>query len=221
MRALENKTILAGDPKGRWCDGVMRVSVDSCQADALFQHLTSPELGTEGGGIRVGARVLNGFSNWSAVHAAQLDPGLQGRHTLLIGSGDRSDAPKHLPGLRPIVRQLLERLSCMGLHGSRPLDWLTGHVLNQGDENARFDVHQDTTEEQEVEGGAPDRKVIFTVIIKLSRGGTTSMQVCGEREVYYRTIPGSGLAFRSALHHRTCRAEVGVWKLALFFGHFL
>ena len=165
--------------------------------------------------------MLNGFSNWSAVHAAQLDPGLQGRHTLLIGSGDRSDALKHLPGLRPIVRQLLERLSCMGLHGSRPLDWLTGHVLNQGDENARFDVHQDTTEEQEVEGGAPDRKVIFTVIIKLSRGGTTSMQVCGEREVYYRTIPGSGLAFRSALHHRTCRAEAGVWKLALFFGHFL
>ena len=109
----------------------------------------------------------------------------------------------------------------MGLHGSRPLRWLNGHVLNQADENARFDVHQDTTEEQAEEGGAPDRKVIFTVIIKLSRGGTTSMQVCGEREIFYRTIAGSGLAFRSALHHRTCRAEAGVWKLALFFGHFL
>ena len=40
-------------------------------------------------------------------------------------------------------------------------------------------------------------------------------------EVHYRVVPGSGLLFRSNLHHRTCKAEEGVWKLALFFGFFL
>ena len=47
------------------------------------------------------------------------------------------------------------------------------------------------------------------------------MQICGEHEVYYHNPEGSGLIFRSNLHHRTEKAELGVWKLAMFFGVFL
>ena len=32
---------------------------------------------------------------------------------------------------------------------------------------------------------------------------------------------GSGVAFRSALWHRTERAGAGVWKLAVFYGYLL
>ena len=47
------------------------------------------------------------------------------------------------------------------------------------------------------------------------------MQVCGHPEVFYLAPGGSGVIFRSDLHHRTEKAEPGIWKIALFFGIFL
>ena len=100
-------------------------------------------------------------------------------------------------------------------------EWLHAHTLCQDDPNARFSVHQDTTEAFPEENMPPDRRVLYTVVIKLNEGGTSSMQVCGQGEVFYRRSSGGGFLFRSELHHRTCRASCGVWKLALFFGHML
>ena len=101
------------------------------------------------------------------------------------------------------------------------LEWLTGHILNQGDVNARFEYHQDTGEERNKETGRRDRRVMYTAIVKLNHGGCTSMEVCGEPEVFYHSPSGSGVIFRSNLHHRTEKAEQGIWKLALFFGVFM
>ena len=98
------------------------------------------------------------------------------------------------------------------------LEWLHGHILNQADVNARFEYHQDTGEERNTASGRRDRRVLYTAIVKLNRGGCTSMQVCGMPEVFYHSPSGSGVLFRSDLHHRTAKAEPGVWKLALFFG---
>ena len=110
----------------------------------------------------------------------------------------------------------------MQLHDTpEALEWLTGHILNQGDVNARFEYHQDTNEERKDRGGRRDRRVLYTVIVKLNRGGCTSMRVCGQPEVFYHARGGSGVVFRSDLHHRTEKAEPGVWKLALFFGVFV
>ena len=103
----------------------------------------------------------------------------------------------------------------------REPEWLTAHILNQGDVNARFEWHQDTNEERKETSGRRDRRVLYSAIVKLNRGGDTSMQVCGHPEVRYHSPAGSGILFRSDLHHRTEKAEHGVWKLAMFFGVFL
>ena len=227
-KTMENAVILASDPATRWRNGVKRINVDQEAAEAACHHCSSHRP-TRCGGLRVGTRVLRGFGNWDAVHAAQLDPIRQSGHTLMISPEERTSALKHIPGLRQMVDQVLSILEVLSrekssdeqpIHGRR-VEWLNAHVLDQSDTNARFDDHQDTTEEQAEEGDAPDRKVLYTAIIKLSRGGTTSMQVHGYKEVHYRATPGSGLLFRSNLHHRTCKAEEGVWKLALFFGFFV
>ena len=62
---------------------------------------------------------------------------------------------------------------------------------------------------------------IYTVIIKLSRGGDTAMRVLRCEPVAYEAAPGTGVCFRSELWHRTERASAGTVKLALFFGRWL
>ena len=202
----------------------MRVSVPSSAAEKLLSHVSSPSRRTHCGGLRVGRKTIAGFDNWCAVEADDFDPERQRAHTLVISKESRRAALAHLPGLSEIVAAALQHVQRVHHNTSAaelPPEWLNAHVLCQDDANARFSVHQDTTEAYPFEGGAPDRRVVYTVVIKLNEGGTTSMQVCGQGEVFYRRPPGSGLLFRSELHHRTCRASRGVWKLALFFGHYL
>ena len=47
------------------------------------------------------------------------------------------------------------------------------------------------------------------------------MRILGQDELAFTGEAGSGVAFRSALWHRTERAGAGVWKLALFYGYLL
>ena len=86
---------------------------------------------------------------------------------------------------------------------------------------ARFADHQDTEEEVAVGARAPDRRVVYTVVIALSDGGDTAMRILGRDELAFTGEAGSGVAFRSALWHRTEHAGAGVWKLAVFYGYLL
>ena len=61
-------------------------------------------------------------------------------------------------------------------------------------------------------------RVVYTVVIKLSRGGATSMRVIGEEPLDYKTTPGTGVCFLSDLWHRTETASEGTTKLTIFFG---
>ena len=63
--------------------------------------------------------------------------------------------------------------------------------------------------------------MVYTVVLKLSRGGDTAMRVLGCEPVAYEAAPGTGVCFRSELWHRTERASAGTVKLALFFGRWL
>ena len=62
---------------------------------------------------------------------------------------------------------------------------------------------------------------MYTVVIALRDGGDTAMRILGQDELAFTGEAGSGVAFRSALWHRTERAGAGVWKLALFYGYLL
>ena len=216
-KAFENEALLAAEPGGRWREGVMRVGVEAEDAEGVLRHMTDAK-GKLKCRLRVGSRTLRGFENWGAVHTKH-NPRLQRSHTLLIGRSDRRAARTHIPGLARIVDGLLRRLP-PDPDGCK-LEWLNAHALDQGSGNARFEDHQDTTEEQERDGGRRDRKVVYTVVLKLNRGGRTSMRVRGQCEVFYRIAQGNGFLFRSQLHHRTCKAERGIIKLSLFFGYFL
>ena len=224
-QVLENEIVLAADPPGSWCNGVSRVSVPPDAATHFLEYLSNPTNRTADGKLRVGHRKLAGFDNWSAVEAGELDPARQRAHTRVISRADRHTARAHLPGLDEIVRAALQQVNSfhhrVANSGNPQPEWLHAHTLCQDDPNARFSVHQDTTEAFPEENMPPDRRVLYTVVIKLNEGGTSSMQVCGQGEVFYRRSSGGGFLFRSEVHHRTCRASCGVWKLALFFGHML
>ena len=168
------------------------------------------------------ALTLDGFHNWDAVHAGAQNDERQLQHTFVIARAQRRRALKAIPGLANLVDESKAAIESLHLKDTpKKLEWLTGHILNQGDVNARFAWHQDTNEERKETGGRRDRRVLYSAIVKLNRGGCTSMQVCGESEVYYHAPEGNGVIFRSDLHHRTEKAEPGVWKLAMFFGVFL
>ena len=127
-----------------------------------------------------------------------------------------------LPGLDALVEGALRRLPEAEADG-HTLVPLHGHILDQGSGTARFADHQDTEEDgragesQEEE----DRRVVYTVVTRLSAGGDATMQVVGNRKVRYGADAGSAILFRSELWHRTCDVPVeGVIKLTLFFGIF-
>ena len=217
----ENRRILAQDKHSTWNNGVRRIQTASQGAADLLSWVvenTSRTLST----IRTDSLCLDGFHNWDAVHSGELDAARQLQHTFVISRSQRRRALNTIPGLSSIVATVQTKIESMHLHDTpQGLEWLTGHILNQGDVNACFDYHQDTTEERHATSGRRDRCVRYTAIIKLNRGGCTSMKVCGQSEVFYLAPGGSGVVFRSDLYHRTEKAEPGIWKIALFFGTFL
>ena len=218
---VENTRVLTQDEHGTWNHGVRRFRINGQSASDMLSWVvenTSRTLST----ITSDGLWLDGFQNWDAVHSGGLDAARQLQHTFMISRAHRRRALKIIPGLNSIVAVAQAEIESMHLHDNpQTLKWLNGHILNQGDVNARFTYHQDTTEERNVVGGRRDRHVLYTAIIKLNHGGCTSMQVCGHPEVFYLAPGGSGVIFRSDLHHRTEKAEPGIWKIALFFGIFL
>ena len=217
----ENTRVLTQDEHGTWNNGVRRFRINGQSASDMLSWVvenTSRTLST----ITSDGLWLDGFHNWDAVHSGGLDAARQLQHTFMISRTHRRRALNIIPGLNSIVAAAQAEIESMHLHDTpQTLEWLTGHILNQGDVNARFTYHQDTTEERDAVGGRRDRHVLYTAIIKLNHGGCTSMQVCGQPEVFYHAPGGSGVIFRSDLHHRTEKAEPGIWKIALFFGIFL
>ena len=95
---------------------------------------------------------------------------------------------------------------------------LHGHILDQTSMYTQFSDHQDTEENRARGERNPDRRVVYTVVIKLSRGGATSMRVLGQGDVVYEARPGTGVLFLSELWHRTETATPGTMKVTLFFG---
>ena len=77
---------------------------------------------------------------------------------------------------------------------------------------------QDTEENRRKYARKDDLRVVYTVVIKLSRGGTTSMRIIGEEALDYKETPGTGVCFLSDLWHRTEMASQGTTKLTIFFG---
>jgi hypothetical protein len=217
----ENAAILAQDDPSAWKNGVARFSTDRGAAAKVLAWLvenTSRKLSV----IATEALTLDGFHNWEAVHARIPNDERQLQHTFVIARAQRRRALQVIPGLAQLVEASKAAIVSLHLKDTpKQLQWLTGHILNQSDVNARFAWHQDTTEERKEMGGRRDRRVLYSAIVKLNRGGCTSMQVCGEPEVYYHSPEGNGVIFRSDLYHRTEKAEPGVWKLAMFFGVFL
>ena len=142
------------------------------------------------------------------------------RHTLLLSHDVLDLARDALPGLDALVEGALRQLPEAEADG-HALVPLHGHILDQGSGTARFADHQDTEEEVAVGARAPDRRVVYTVVIALSDGGDTAMRILGQDELAFTGEAGSGVAFRSALWHRTERAGAGVWKLAVFYGYLL
>jgi hypothetical protein len=95
----------------------------------------------------------------------------------------------------------------------RTLVPLHGHILDQGSGTARFADHQDTEEEVAEGACAPDRCVVYTVVIALSDGGDKAMRILGHEELAFMGEAGSGVAFRSELWHRTeCAKVCGRWR---------
>jgi len=216
----ENAAILAQDRAGTWQKGVRRFQTPAESAAKVLAWVvenTSRKLSV----IATDELLLDGFYEWDAVHAGTQDNTRQLKHTFVIPRAQRRAALKFIPGFAELVAEAQAAIESMQLSDTPGrLEWLTGHILNQGDVNARFEYHQDTSEERNKKTGRRDRRVLYTAIVKLSRGGCTSMEVCGQPEVFYHSAGGTGILFRSSLHHRTEKAEQGVWKLALFFGAF-
>ena len=98
---------------------------------------------------------------------------------------------------------------------------LHGHVLDHSSEHTRFSDHQDTEENRKKRARRPDREVMYTVVIKLSRGGETAVRVLGHAPVVYESAAGTGVCFLSELWHRTERASAGTVTLTLFVGRWL
>ena len=217
----ENEMILAQDESGTWDKGVRRFHASADNAARVLAWVvenTSRKLSV----VATDALLLDGFHEWDAVHATTLNDARQLQHTFVIARAQRRAALRSIPGFAELVAEAQEAIESMQLADApEELEWLTGHILNQGDVNARFEYHRDTNEERNKHTGRRDRRVVYTAIVKLNRGGCTSMEVCGQPEVFYHSPGGSGVIFRSKLHHRTEKAEQGIWKLALFFGVFL
>jgi hypothetical protein len=215
-RAACNAALLAAEPRRRWPDGgVRRLSVGATHAEALARFVR--ERRGANGKLAVGDRTYSGFYDYRTTQAVQgggrHDAAAQERHTLLLD--DVEHARDHLPGMDALAHAAA---ACLPEAGMRLLH---GHVLDQASPHSRFADHQDTDENRKRGARKPDRHVVYTVVLKLTRGGDTAMRVLGCEPVTYEAEAGTGVAFKSALWHRTERASEGTMKLALFFGQWL
>ena len=223
-----NARLLAAEPRRRWPDaGAQRFALGPTSARRLLAYVRDPANRDARSRLRLHDAedtVLGGYSNYRATHevetGAHHSEAEQAKHTLLLSREVLELARDRLPGLDALVEGGLRQLPETHAEG-RVLVPLHGHILDQGSGTARFADHQDTEEEVPVRARAPDRRVVYTVVIALSDGGDTAMRILGQDELAFTGEAGSGVAFRSALWHRTERAGAGVWKLALFYGYLL
>ena len=219
--AAENAAILSRDEMGAWEKGIRRFNASASSAAQVLAWVvenTSRKLSV----VATEALTVHGFHEYVDTHAGTQNDARQLQHTFVIGRSQRRAALKSIPGFERLVAEAQAAVESMRLADApNKLEWLTGHILNQGDVNARFEYHKDTSEERNKRTGRRDRRVLYTAIVKLNHGGCTSMEVCGQPEVFYHSLGGNGIIFRSNLHHRTEKAEQGIWKLALFFGVFM
>ena len=228
QRVAFNARLLVAEPRRRWLDaGVQRIALGPTHARELLAYVRDPANRDARGRLRLDdakGTLLGGYGNYRATHAVEggtrHSETEQARHTLLLSNDLLDLARGALPGLDALVNGGLRQLPEVEADG-RALVPLHGHILDQGSGTARFADHQDTEEEVAVGARARDRRVVYTVVIALSDGGDTAMRILGQEELAFTGEAGSGVAFRSALWHRTERASAGVWKLALFYGYLL
>lgn len=228
QRAAFNARLLAAEPRRRWPDaGAQRFALGPTSARKLLAYVRDPGNRDARGRLRFDdaeGTALGGYGNYRATHAAEAgarhSEAEQAKHTLLLSREVLDLARNALPGLDALVEGGLRQLPEAEADG-RTLVPLHGHILDQDSGTTRFADHQDTEEEVAEGARAPDRRVVYTVVIALSDGGDTAMRILGQEELAFTGEAGSGVAFRSALWHRTERASAGVWKLALFYGYLL
>jgi len=228
QRTAFNARLLAAEPRRRWPDaGAQRFALGPTSARKLLAYLCDPANRNARSRLRLRDAedtVLGGYGNYRATHAVEVgahhSEAEQVKHTLLLSREVLELARDRLPGLDALVEGGLRQLPETQADGHELVP-LHGHILDQGSGTARFADHQDTEEEVAVGARAPDRRVVYTVVIALSDGGDTAMRILGQDELAFTGEAGSGVAFRSALWHRTERASAGVWKLALFYGYLL
>ena len=228
QRAAFNARVLTAEPRRRWPDaGAQRFALGPKSARKLLAYVCDPANRDARGRLRLDdaeGTMLGGYGNYRVTHTveagARHSEAEQVRHTLLLSHDVLDLARDALPGFDALVEGALRQLPEAEADG-HALVPLHGHILDQGSGTARFADHQDTEEEVAEGAHAPDRRVVYTVVIALSDGGDTAMRILGQDELAFTGEAGSGVAFRSALWHRTERAGAGVWKLAVFYGYLL
>jgi len=228
QRATFNAALLAAEPRRRWPDaGAQRFALGATHARKLLAYVRNPANRDERGRLRLDdgkGTLLGGYGDYRATHAVEAGArhleAEQARRTTLLPHEQLDAALGGLPGLEALVEAGLRQLPDVEVD-RRALVPLHGHILDQGSGTARFADHQDTEEERAPGARAPDRRVVYTVVIALSDGGDTAMRVLGQEAIAFTGEAGSGVAFLSELWHRTERASEGVWKLAIFYGYML
>jgi hypothetical protein len=229
QRTAFNAQVLAAETRRRqWPDaGAQRFALGPKSARTLLAYVRDPANRDARGRLRLDAAegtMLGGYGTYLVTHTveagARHSAADQARHTLLISRDVLDLARRGLPGLDALVECARRQLPEAEADGYALMP-LHGHILNQTSDSSRFADHQDTEEERAAGDAAPDRRVLYTVVIALSDGGGTAMRILGQDELAYTVEAGSGVVFRSELWHRTVRARAGVWKLALFYGYLL
>ena len=211
-----NDALLSAEPRRRWCGGVRPFHLGATQVSQTLRFIEGAENHDQEGFLLVGTHRVGGFSNERRIHADRFDPCLQWRHSRHFPSVDA--ACEHIPGFEAIVDGVLRRLPETHV-GGRHIVPMHANYLDQSSRQTRQREHDDLDEELR-EDGMRDRVIRYTGVVSLA-GGVTSMRVAGQAEVFYDTLPGSGLLFRSALKHETVSAGRGVRKLTIFFGWML
>ena len=210
----------------RWPDaGTRRFALGATHARRLLAYARDPGNRDKRGRLRLDdgrGTLLGGYGSYRATHAVEAGEGHseaeQIAHTTLIPHERLDAALDGLPGLEALVEAGRRQLPA-GVADGRALVPLHGHILDQSSGAARFGDHTDTEEERAPGARAPDRRVVYTVVILLSDGGDTAMRVLGQEPLVFTGEAGSGAAFLSELWHRTERASEGVCKLAFFYGY--
>ena len=182
---------------------MQRIALDAGYADRLASFLRANPRSSERGGavaLCIGGRRYTGFHDYRATEARERggrhDAGDQELHTLLID--DVAHARQHLPGFGALAADAALHVPEKGL------ELLHAHILDQASPHVRFSNHQDTEENRPRGARRADREVVYTVVLKLNRGGDSAMRILGCEDVVYASEPATGIVFLSELWHRTC-----------------